>query len=219
MAKRKIIESAAEIIPQRLVPPDELFSDDEFEHTKIVPDISIMEWVKRNVIDDAGPIHNPDHLHLMDADICTLWASNGFNKQGRRVVGQCEQVMFRAGGWQKARQEQQMLEWFGHIPEFIITLSADYCANCTDAEFCALVEHELYHIAQAMDEFDSPKFDLAGNPKLKLQGHDVEEFHGVVRRYGANESVKEMARLANEKPEVSAINISRSCGTCLLKLA
>lgn len=207
-------------ISLRPMPPDELFSENsDLLYTKIMPDMSIMNWVIENIIEEYGAIHNPDHSHLIDADIKTMWASSGFNKQGRLVVGQCEQVMFRAGGWQKARQEQQMIEWFGGTPEFIITLDANYCSDCTDAEFCALVEHELYHIAQAIDAFGSPKFKEDGMPKLKLQGHDVEEFHGVVRRYGASESVKEMARLANQKPEVSAINISRSCGTCLLKLA
>lgn len=75
-----------------------------------------------------------------------MWASGAFEKKGRYVLGQCEQVMLRAGGWQKARMEQQMHEWFGRIPKFIITLAADYCEQCSDLEFCALVEHELYHI-------------------------------------------------------------------------
>lgn len=78
--------------------------------------------------------------------------------------------MFRAGGWQKARQEQQMREWFGDEPTYLITLAADYCA---------LVEHELYHITQATDEYRAPKFTQDGLPKLYLSGHDVEEFVGV----------------------------------------
>jgi hypothetical protein len=50
------------------------------------------------------------------------------------VVGQAEQVVFRAGGWQKARMEQQMRDWFDDVPAFIITLAADYCAQCSDLE-------------------------------------------------------------------------------------
>ncbi len=42
--------------------------------------------------------------------------------------------------------EQQMNQWFGRIPKFISTLAADYCSQCSDIEFCALVEHE--HIMQ-----------------------------------------------------------------------
>src|SRR5690606_6326227 len=119
---------------------------------------------------------NPDHAHLAGADLCFLWAASGFAKAGRYVLGQAEQVMFRAGGWQKARQEQQMVEWFGRVPEFLITLAADYCATCSDEEFCALVEHELYHIGHLKDEYGAPAFYRDGRPKLGIQGHDVEEF-------------------------------------------
>ena len=140
-----------------------------------------------------------------------MWASGAFEKKGRYVLGQCEQVMLRAGGWQKARMEQQMHEWFGRIPKFIITLAADYCA---------LVEHELYHIAQATDEFGAPKFNKeTGIPVLKLRGHDVEEFVGVVRRYGASKDVQEMVDAANRPAEVAHIDVARACGTCMLKLA
>lgn len=42
---------------------------------------------------------------------------------------------------------------FGRVPTYIITLAADYCSQCSDADFCALVEHDLYHIAQAFKVF------------------------------------------------------------------
>ena len=112
-----------------------------------------------------------------------------------------------------------MLRWFGYVPSFLITLAADYCAGCSDAEFCAIVEHELYHIAQALDKYGEPKFTEEGLPRLKLRGHDVEEFVGVVRRYGASEGVKALVEAANNPPEVAKINIARACGTCLLKSA
>jgi len=171
-------------------------------------------------LSDTGSIHNPDHEHLLEADLCFMWASDSFAKKGRYVLGQAEQVMLRAGGWQKARMEQQMHEWFGRIPKFIITLAADYCSQCSDLEFCALVEHELYHIAQATDDFGAPKFNKeTGQPVLTLRGHDVEEFTGVVRRYGASKEVQELVDAANAPAEVAHIDIARSCGTCMLKLA
>jgi hypothetical protein len=185
----------------------------------LVPDKSAWEWIEATFISKDGKLHNPDHEHLEDADIGFLWAATTFTKQTKTVVGQAEQVAFRAGGWQKARQEQQMMEWFGRIPKFLITLAADYCSCCSDAEFCALIEHELYHIEQATDQFGVPKFDDFGLPRLRLRGHDVEEFIGVVRRYGGNDQVKEMAKYSQMKPEVSQVSIAQSCGTCLLKLA
>lgn len=148
-----------------------------------------------------------------------MWASSSFAKKGRSVLGQAEQLMIRAGGWQKARQEQQLRDWFGEDPEFLITLAADYCAQCTEAEFCALVEHELYHIAQATDRYGAPKFTQEGLPKLQMRSHDVEEFVGVVRRYGAGEDVQRLIAAASRPPEVAKINIARACGTCLLKSA
>jgi len=158
-------------------------------------------------------------MPILDADIRVMWASAAFAKKGRTVVGQAEQVAFRAGGWQKARMEQQMFDWFGCVPTYIITLAADYCAQCSDADFCALVEHELYHIAQAKDQYGAPKFTQEGLPKLEMRGHDVEEFVGVVRRYGASPDVQALVDAANSPAEVGKLNISRACGTCLLKSA
>ncbi|AOX08645.1 MULTISPECIES: putative metallopeptidase [Pseudomonas] len=183
------------------------------------PAPEVWEWIQREILAGTGSIHNPEHAHLVDANIGVLWASSGFGKQGRVVFGQAEQLMFRAGGWQKARQEQQMRDWFGEVPDYLITLAADYCVQCIDAEFCALVEHELYHIAQATDEHGAPKFTQEGLPKLQMRGHDVEEFVGVVRRYGAGEDVQQLIEAASRPPEVAKINISRACGTCLLKSA
>ncbi|WP_370683025.1 putative metallopeptidase [Pseudomonas syringae pv. atrofaciens] len=186
---------------------------------RIIPAPEVREWLRAEILADTGSIHNGDHAHLLDAGIQVMWASSSFEKQGRRVLGQAEQVALRAGGWQKARMEQQMRDWFGEIPDFIITLAADYCATCSDADFCALVEHELYHLAQATDQYGQPAFTKEGAPKLKLQGHDVEEFVGVVRRYGASPDVQRLVNAANKPAEVGKLNISRACGTCLLKSA
>lgn len=194
-------------------------SPDPTPYINIIPANEVHAWLHRQILSESGNLHNPDHFHLMDADLCFLWASSAFEKKGRAVLGQAEEVMMRAGGWQKARMEQQMHEWFGRVPQFIITLAADYCSQCGDLEFCALVEHELYHISQATDEFGAPKFTQEGLPKLRLRGHDVEEFVGVVRRYGASKEVQEMIDVANQLPEVGNIDIARACGTCMLKLA
>jgi hypothetical protein len=134
-------------------------------------------------------------------------------------LGQCEEVLFRCNAWQKGRQQQQMTDWFGMVPQFLITLDASYALTCSDIEFCALVDHELYHIAQELDEFGSPAFRKDGLPKLCMRGHDVEEFIGVVRRYGAGEDVQRLIDAAKGAPEVSKLNIARACGTCLLKAA
>lgn len=186
---------------------------------RFIPAPGVWGWVQSEILADTGSIHNEDHAHLIDADVRVMWASAAFTKKGRKVVGQAEHVALRAGGWQKARMEQQMIDWFGDMPAYIITLAADYCADCSDADFCALVEHELYHIAQATDKYGQPAFTQDGLPKLEMRGHDVEEFVGVVRRYGASPAVQELVDAANNPAEVGKMNISKACGTCLLKSA
>lgn len=216
MAKSHTTEPAGGC--SRPAPPDALLSNDLFG-TILAPAHDLAAWTQETILAEDGLLHNPDHIHLLDADIGFLWASSAFAKRGRTVVGQAEQVMVRAGGWQKARQEQQLREWFGHVPEFLITLAADYCAQCSDTEFCALIEHELYHIGQEQDEFGAPKFTKDGMPRLALRGHDVEEFVGVVRRYGTSGEVSRLVAAAQSSPEVAQLNIARACGTCLLKSA
>ncbi|ABX35872.1 conserved hypothetical protein [Delftia acidovorans SPH-1] len=197
----------AAAIGARPYPPAEL--------GRYVPAEGVAEWVQAEIIAEDGRIHNPDHAHLIDADLVFLWAPDGFTKAMKTVIGQAEEVMIRAGGWQKGRQEQQLYDWFGRVPAFMITLDATYCAQCSDAEWCALVEHELYHVAQALDEFGAPKFGRDGKPKLKIRGHDVEEFVGVVKRYGPSADVKRLMDAANAGPELRMGNIAHACGTCL----
>lgn len=197
---------------KRPMPPEDLL---ECVFTTLLPAPEVWEWLQAEIVSDEGSLHNPEHEHLAEANIQVMWASSSFNKQGRTVLGQAEQVMHRAGGWQKARMEQQMRDWFGEEPKFIITLAADYCSQCTDEEFCALVEHEMYHIAHKADKYGAPAFGEDGMPKLEMRGHDVEEFVGVVRRYGASHDVQQLIDAASKPPEVAKINISKACGTCL----
>ncbi|WP_210015045.1 putative metallopeptidase [Pseudomonas palmensis] len=200
----------------RPIPPADLL---ESPWLTLRPAPDVWEWIQREILATTGSIHNEEHAHLIDASVGVMWASSSFAKKGRSVLGQAEQLMIRAGGWQKARQEQQMRDWFGEEPEFLITLAADYCAQCTEAEFCALVEHELYHIAHKLDKYGAPAFTQDGMPKLEMRGHDVEEFVGVVKRYGASDDVQQLIDAASRPPEVAKINIARACGTCLLKSA
>ena len=187
--------------------------------SRYLPAPEVLKWVRAEILTEGGQLHNPDFAHLEYADIQFLWAPRGFVKAGRTVLGMCEEMTFRCGPWQKGRQQQQMADWFGMVPDFLITLDASYCLTCSDAEFCSLVEHELYHIAQELDDFGAPAFNKYGLPKLCMRAHDVEEFVGVVRRYGASEDVQRIIDAAKTPPEVARINIARACGTCLLKAA
>jgi hypothetical protein len=73
------------------------------------------------------------------------------------------------------RAIEQMKDWFGCLPDFLVTVDV-VSGTFDDASFCALVEHELYHCAQATDAFGYPKFHRdSGDPIWGIRGHDVEE--------------------------------------------
>lgn len=201
----------------RPMPPDGLVGE------MIAPAEGMREWVMGTFIREGASLRNPDHAHLLDAPIEFLWAGKSFTKQSRVVIGQAEELTFRVSGWQRWRQEQQIAQWFGWPqPAFLVTLAADYCREASDTEFCALVEHELYHVAHKADEFGAPRFTEEGRPKLGIRGHDVEEFVGVVERYGMGRSDGPLARLvaaANKHPAVRHSDVAHACGTCLLRVA
>ena len=180
-------------------------------------------WIKETFLHEWAALHNPDHEHLLSLDIpdiSFLWAYNTCEAKEKRVLGQTEKVMINVGGWKKSRQEVQYIEWFGDVPDFLITLDARVCQVMSDVDFMALIEHELYHIGHKRNK-NTGEFEYTsmGEPRLFLRGHDVEEFHGVVQRYGASPDVQKMVELANNGPTISRANIAHACGTCLLKLA
>lgn len=204
------------------MPPARLGTWEGRTQILFLPAPEVKEWILATFVEEGGALHNPDHKHLLQADFEVLWAAGGFERQGRVVVGTAEQVNFRAGGWQKERQEQQMREWFGAVPKFLVTLDGSYAREASDTEFCALVEHEMYHIGQQTDVGGAPAFDRYGFPKLAIRGHDVEEFVGVVARYGTGHPEGKLAQLvqaANAGPTASPLRISQACGTCLLRAA
>ncbi|ENV46198.1 hypothetical protein P255_02969 [Acinetobacter brisouii CIP 110357] len=179
-------------------------------------------WIVETFLYSDSPLYNPDHEHLLSYDppeISFLWAYSTCEAKGGRVHGQTERIMINAGGWRKGRQEAQYIEWFKEVPDYMITLDARVCQVMSDTDFLALVEHELYHIGHKRDKRGELEFMSSGKPKLFLRGHDVEEFHGVVERYGASPQVQKMVDLANKGPTISKAKIAHACGTCLLKLA
>lgn len=204
----------------RPLPPADLV-ESLFELT-FRPAPEVEAWARRVFIDEGGDLHNPEHQHLVDADVRFMWASSGYVKHGRRVVGLAEKLQIMASPFAKGRAEQQMREWFGHMPDFLITLDALHCAQCGDLEFCALVEHELYHVGHQKDEFGYPAFTKEGQPRLGIRGHDVEEFVGVVARYGVGDvegNLAQMILAAAKGANVAPIRIAQACGTCLLRAA
>lgn len=199
-------------------PPVKLLED--WASPAFVPSDELADWAISTFVADDGGLANPEHVHLQHAQIGMLWTNVPNGRHGQRVVGQAEPGNPMAmGRWAKARAVQQVERWFGRVPDFIITLDAIYAAGCGDAEFCALVEHELYHCGQERDAIGAPKFRKGtGLPAFTMRGHDVEEFVGVVRRYGVGAGAGQTLALveaAQRGPEIAGVNLAHACGTCV----
>lgn len=204
-------------VPERPMPPDDMLEDTSI---RFEPSSDLIEWARSSFIYETADLLNEDHAHLRFASIGALWTNVPNGRNGRRIVGQCEMGLPPAGKWSRSRIELQLQQWFGVVPHFLLTFDAHYAVTCSDAEFCALVEHELYHAGQERDAYGAPKFRRDGSPAFGIRGHDVEEFVGVVRRYGADAAnVRALVDAANRQPEISRASIGHVCGTCQLRVA
>lgn len=211
-------DGQATAISQRPMPPEYLIGDDADVSVTFAPAHELVRWLFSTFIEDGAPLQNEDHQHLVPAQIGALWTTVTNARAGRRIIGMAEYgpQIGGMGRWQRARAEHQITQWFGAVPDFLLTFDADYASSCSDAQFCALVEHELYHCGQERDAWGQPKFRRqTGLPAYAMRGHDVEEFVGVVRRYGASAAgVTELVEAAAGGPIIAAADISAVCGTC-----
>jgi hypothetical protein len=203
----------------RPYPPEAILED--VVNDLFVPDFELRSWIIDTFISETADLCNSDHAHLRDANLGVLWTNCDNSRNMRSVIGQAELMPPMAmGKWQRARASQQVVEWFGGMPDFLLTFSAPAAATMDDTSFCALVEHELYHCAQKLDRYGMPAFNKAGLPVFAIRGHDVEEFVGVVARYGAQAAgVSEMVDAANRRPSIGLASIAGACGTCLRAVA
>ncbi|OTG83266.1 hypothetical protein B9T33_02320 [Acinetobacter sp. ANC 5054] len=208
----------------RPFPPTELIDQAEEEDAiRLAPAPDLKAWVKDNYLTMGGQLHNPDHDHIAELIhdneefLAFAWASSAAMAKKRMVLGQCEKVMFNQGGWKKARQEQQMRDWFGFVPQYLITIDAAFCEQTSDREFCRLIEHELYHIGVERDEDGEIIYsDMTGLPKHYLAGHDVEVFFGEIRQHGIDSSVQRLLDITKNAPFVSETSIAACCGNCVI---
>jgi hypothetical protein len=203
---------------KRPASPATMLDPENFDAPTFIPAPELQTWLRSTFVGEGAPLQNDDHFQLRFAQIGALWTSIENARQGRRVVAQAERGEPAAmGNWARARAELQIAQWFGDIPDFILTFDATYAAVCSDVQWCALVEHELSHCGVERDAFGAPKFmKSTGLPAFTLVSHDVEEFVGVVRRYGTfSPGVAEMVRVANEGPSIAPTTIAYACGTCL----
>ena len=186
--------------------------------SRYAPAPELEEWVRSTFIEPGAALLNPDHVHLRHATIGFLWAFETSVRSGRQIWGTADIGKPRGlfDPWIRGQREELVTRWFGLIPSFIVTIDATYFADeATDAAACALIEHELYHCAQATDMFGMPKFDRDGVPMWKMRPHDVEEFIPVVQRYGVDATyLRDLRAALDSGPTIAAADIKAACGTC-----
>ena len=227
MKRRRTTTTVQETTRARPLPPEELRAFyAEPEAALFVHASDLLLWIRETFIESihGSLLQNEEHSHLSMAKLGVLWTNGKNARSGRTIVGTAEIPSTKGNAWQRGRMYHFLRDRFGELPDFLITLSAPYAADVDDASFCALIEHELYHCAQAMDEWGAPRFSKeTGLPVWAIRGHDVEEFVGVVRRYGADAAgVRALVEAAKEheaKPVLPATAIAGACGTCLVRAA
>lgn len=73
---------------QRPYPPLLFIDNPDFKpYIRLIPADGVHDWLHSHIISEEGMLHNPDHFHLLEADIVFMWASNAFTKKGRTVLG------------------------------------------------------------------------------------------------------------------------------------
>jgi hypothetical protein len=199
--------------------PDESLLDINAGLNRFVPAPIFNEFLEQTILDEDHFLFNDEHIHLSQATIGFLWTNAPNTRQMKRIVGTAEIPFFRGNSWQKARQEQQLEEWFGIQPDFLITFDAGHWAESSAAEKLYIFEHELTHCAQARDAFGMPRFSReTGKPIFSMRGHDVELFTSQVRRYGigaAGQDAIDLIEAAAAVPLIAHAQIKAMCGSCV----
>lgn len=113
------------------------------------------------------------HPELRDARIALAWALSWKpDVDGKVTIGKCK----------KASDLDRELAAF----DFVILLSKAFWTDLRVDENArrALLDHELHHATVKYDESGEPVFDERGRIVYRLRKHDIEEFTGIVQRYG-----------------------------------
>ena len=208
--------------------PDELTSPAPHVY---VPSPEWETWMREVFIEEGAPLQNEDHEHLQRARIAVLLTNERYSTKGQLVLGEARLAEPNGShAWTRGQRRQQLVRWFARgedddFPDFVITLYARWLGSHIELEqpgpIFALVEHELYHCVQETDDYGMPKFGDDGRPKWDIAPHDVEEFVGVARRYGArapggdsDSKLAELAEVLQSDPEVTAADLDGVCASC-----
>jgi hypothetical protein len=184
---------------------------------QIEPSVELQEWLMNTFVHEDGELWNADHEHLKNANIAAIWTNVEYEDGLMPVAGMAEIVKVNGKPWARTERIDHLCLLHGDIPQARIWIYAPYAVTLNDSSFCALVEHELYHVAQKKDKEQQPMFDDEGRPVLTTRDHDVSEFLGVVERYGVDAvhpNVRKLVEIAKKKALIEKASIQLACGTC-----
>ncbi len=181
-----------------------------------LPSPEFEAWARAAFIDvETSPLHNPEHAYLGLASLGFLLTSaDNTSRQGVRTLGTCQMGEPTGAKWPAAQRRQQIEDWFGRVPTFLVTLDAVFVSVASAVQTCALVEHELYHATVETDRWVSPRRERGTDrPVFGLRAHDVEEFVGVARRYGAwSDGLRGMKDALAAEPTHTMERLDGVCG-------
>jgi hypothetical protein len=125
----------------------------------------------------ARDIIQEHHSHLVEANIKYLFRTGAWEAKKRDTWGQAKKV----------GKEVNFLTGY----DFIVTIHRDVWEQLSPEHKQALLDHELQHCSAGTDD--------AGNKVWYIQGHDVEDFHAIIRRHGFwSPALRKMEGLLNQ---------------------
>jgi len=197
----------------RPLPPEHLHSwGYSFE-----PAHDLLEWIRETYLKEEGEYYTDEHDHLFEARIGVVWSNCEYRKGGMLILGQAEKFFPQGNTWSKERHRSLIKSWFGWEPDFLLTFYSVWAARADHVNFSATVDHELFHCGQALDDDGERRFRRDGSRVYCINGHPVEEFPQVVRRFGVgacSPAVAELVEAARLPPLIAPASIVAACGTC-----
>lgn len=146
-------------------------------------------WRARPVEEVAEKLIAEHHDHLSGVPIRYLFREPTAKSKGRLVFGKARKV----GGLNAHLVALAVDEELGDDPPdfFVVEIAAQVWEALNEQQRVALVDHELCHF-----DVEEPE-DVDEDRKLRIVGHDLEEFTEVVQRHGLwRDSVEAFAKAA-----------------------
>ncbi len=198
--------------------PSEALREPGFQ---IEPSPELAAWLKDTFVVEGAALENPDHCHLSKVDLVCMFTNVEYIDGGMPIVGMAEIMNVNGKPWAKAEKTDHLCLMHGNVPQARIWIYAPYWAACSDASACATGEHEMYHYAHKRSREGDLLFDDFDRPVLTKRAHDVEEFVGVMERYGVDACAgksREFVEAAKREPLIAADKIAAACCACGARL-